>query len=347
MKKLISNLNSSYLQAANQLQKRRRRRIVAYVESYDDIFFWRHVLSEFETPELQIEVMLPSRTNLSRGKKTVLTNRLGPQLGQYMIACVDADVDYLMQGRTNHSKVMLDNPYVIHTYAYSIESLQCYAPSLHNVCVMATLNDRDIFDFETYLREYSVAVYELFVWAIWLYRQARFAEFTLTHLNNHIAIEKVNLYKPQEAIEKTRRQVNRKVAWMQKNHPEAKGKLKPLKEELARLGLCPENTYLYIQGHHLMDNVLGPVLDSVCNLLRREREKEIKRLAAGRQQQMDNELACYQHSQCPIDAMLRRNTEFSDCPAYQQIRRHLTKLLAKIQDAPPSQVADSSVQSPE
>ena len=336
MKELTSNLTSAYIEAANRLQRKQRQRIVAYVESYDDIYFWRHVLSEFESDKVHFEVMLPSRTNLSRGKKTVLTNSLGKQLGAYMIACVDADLDYLMQGRTNHSKAMLDNPYVVHTYAYSIESLQCYAPSLHNVCVMATLNDHPIFDFEAYLREYSIAVYELFVWAVWLYRQARFAEFTLTHLNNHIAIDKVNLYKPQEAIEKTRHQVNRKVAWMQKNHPEAKGKLKPLKEELARLGLRPENTYLYIQGHHLMDNVLGPVLDSVCNLLRREREKEIKRLAAGRQQQMDNELACYQHAQCPIDAMLRRNTDFTDCPAYQQIRQHLAALLDGIQRAAPA-----------
>ena len=330
MKTLSSNLNSRYLQAANNLQKRRKKRVVAYVESYDDIFFWRSVLDEFESDELEFQVMLPSRTNLSRGKKTVLTNRLGSQLGGYMIACVDADVDYLMQGCTNHSEMMLGNPYVVHTYAYAIENLQCYAPSLHNVCVMATLNDRTIFDFEAYLKAYSEAVYELFVWAIWLYRQARFTEFPLTTLNNHISIEKVNIYNPREAIEKTRHQVNRKVAWMQQHHPEAKGKIKPLKAELAKLGLQPDNTYLYIQGHHLMDNVIGPILDAVCTLLRREREKEIKRLSGGHQQQMDNELACYQHSQCPVDAMIRRNTRFRECPAYQQIRRHIEQLVSKL-----------------
>jgi hypothetical protein len=330
LKELVSNLNSSYLQAANQLQRRQKKRVVAYVESYDDIFFWRHVLSEFEGPELEFEVMLPSRTNLSRGKKTVLTNSLGAQLGEYMIACVDADVDYLLQGRTNHSQAMLDNPYVVHTYAYSIESLQCYAPSLHNVCVMATLNDHDIFDFESYLQEYSRAVYELFVWAIWLYRQARFTEFPLTTLNNFISIDKVNLYKPQDAIAKTRHQVNRKVAWMQQHHPEARGKIKPLKAELEQLGVRPDNVYLYIQGHHLMDNVAGPVLDSVCTLLRREREREIKRLSGGHKQQMDNELACYQHSQCPVDAMIRRNTQFADCPAYQQIRQHVANLVSEL-----------------
>ncbi len=331
MKSLQSNLNSRYLQAANQLLKRKKQRIVAYVESYDDVFFWRNILNEFESEKLEFQVMLPSRNNLSRGKKTVLTNKLGKQLGQYMIACVDADVDYLMQRATNHSKYMLDNPYVVHTYAYAIENLQCYAPSLHNVCVMATLNDRNLFDFETYLKAYSEVIYELFVWAIWLYRQARFTEFPLTTLNNFISIEKVNIYNPHDAIEKTRHQVNRKVAWMQQHHPEAKGKIKPLKAELETLGLRPDNTYLYIQGHHLLDNVIGPILDSVCTILRREREKEIKRLSSGHQQQMDNELACYQHSQCPVDAMIRRNTQFRECPAYQQIRAHIARLVEKLE----------------
>ena len=48
-KRLTDNLNSDYLSAANKLKpKTARRRIVAYVESYDDIYFWRTVLSRFE-----------------------------------------------------------------------------------------------------------------------------------------------------------------------------------------------------------------------------------------------------------------------------------------------------------
>ena len=42
-------IDSRYIEAANALtSKKARRRIVAYVESYDDIYFWRTVLSEFE-----------------------------------------------------------------------------------------------------------------------------------------------------------------------------------------------------------------------------------------------------------------------------------------------------------
>ena len=48
-KTLKDNITSQYFQAANAMKSHQaRRRIVAYVESYDDIYFWRTVLSQFE-----------------------------------------------------------------------------------------------------------------------------------------------------------------------------------------------------------------------------------------------------------------------------------------------------------
>ena len=76
-----------------------------------------------------------------------------------------------------------------------------------------------------------------------------------------------------------------------------------------------------------MENVVMSALDPACTMLRREREKEIKRLAQGRKQQMDNELASYQHSQMPVMQMLRRNTEFKDCEPYQRLRADLRRFL--------------------
>lgn len=335
MKHLLSNINSAYMEAANRLRpKTKKRKIVAYVESYDDIFFWRSVLSEFEDEQTAFEVMLPSRTNLNRGKKTALMNRLGESLGNCMIACVDADLDYLLQGHTPSSQRMLSNPYVIHTYAYSIESYQCYAPSLHNVCVMATLNDRDIFNFEEYLRQYSEIIYELFVWLVWLHRRGRFNEFPLNNFNNIIAVEQLNIHKPLDALERVRRQVNRKIAWLQQHVKDAKGKLTSLKLELDTLGVHKDNTYMFIQGHHLMENVVDAALTPVCTILRREREKDIKILSHGNTQQMNNELACYSHSQFMPVQMLRRNTQYQDCETYQMLREHVRNLLSKTGHSP-------------
>ena len=55
-KRLKDNINSNYFEAANALtSKKARRRIVAYVESYDDIYFWRTVLSRFENDKRYLD----------------------------------------------------------------------------------------------------------------------------------------------------------------------------------------------------------------------------------------------------------------------------------------------------
>ena len=56
---LRDNLTSSYFNAAHKLySKKARRRIIAYVESYDDVAFWRTLLEEFEDDEHYFQVML-------------------------------------------------------------------------------------------------------------------------------------------------------------------------------------------------------------------------------------------------------------------------------------------------
>ena len=74
-RRLRDNITSNYFKAANRLtSKYAKRKIVAYVESYEDVFFWRTILSQFETQERFFEVMLPTRsTHLERGKKAAIS----------------------------------------------------------------------------------------------------------------------------------------------------------------------------------------------------------------------------------------------------------------------------------
>ena len=308
--RLKDNLNSRYFEAANQLtSKRARRRIVAYVESYDDIYFWRTVLSRFENEERYFEVMLPSHQKLERGKKSVLMNFVSDKIGPDMIACVDADYDYLMQGATPQSKKVIENPYVFHTYAYAIENLQCYAPSLHDACVAVTLNDHRIFDFEDYLSNYSEAIFPLFVWSIWFYKTGRHNKFSLTDFGRVIDIGGFNVMEPQLSIVNLRRKVGVKVRQLQTEYPNNKEEYLKTKESIKALGVTPQTTYLYIQGHHLFDAVVEPILNKVCNRLRQERQDEIVRTARHHMQKR-NEMSCYEHSLQDIRQTLKKNTGY-------------------------------------
>lgn len=346
MKRLTDNISSRYIEAANRLRPNHsRRRVVAYVESYDDVLFWRSVLDEFESDTLTFEVMLPSRTNLGKGKKNVLKNlaretsgeQQGTQgnvptknapgeensnWGKYMIACVDADYDYLMQRATPISKEIIDNPFVFHTYVYAIENYQCYARGLHEVCVMSTLNDKLIVDLEAFMAEYSRIIWPLFVWNVWVYRYDYYSRFTLMDFGGLVGIRDINPYHPERTLETLRHTVNRKINWMQQHYPQGKQTYKPLRDELLSLGLTPDTTYLYMQGHTLFENVVLPLLTPICTQLRKERENEIRRNAMHAQQRQ-NELSCYQRRQSPIDLMLRKSTKFRESEVFSRLRADL------------------------
>ena len=325
--RLIDNIDSRYFEAANALRgKSARRRIVAYVESYDDIYFWRTVLSEFENEKRYFEVMLPSKMNLTRGKKSVLMNFVGEHVGPDMIACVDADFDYLMQGATEQSRRVINSPYVFHTYVYAIENYQCYAPSLHDVCVAVTLNDHRIFDFEDYFRQFSEVCFPLFVWSVWAYRTGHHGRFSLSDFNRVTDPGGFTVQNPGVSIANIRRKVGTKIRELQRQYPNNKEAYLKVKNDILALGVTPQTTYLYVQGHHLFDTVVSPILTKICNILRQERQNEIYHSQAHRTQKR-NEMSCYENSQQDVKSMLKKNIGYQQCPLFLQLQGDIEDFL--------------------
>lgn len=327
---LKHNLTSNYLDAGRHLSpKQRRRRIVAYVESYDDIAFWRSLLSEFETEDCYFQVMLPSSKSLAKGKKMVLTNLMrADQFGGSMIACVDSDYDFLLQGATQLSKEIIENPFVLQTYTYAIENYQCYAGTLHDVCVQSTLNDKVIVDFESFLRQYSRIVYPLFLWNIWFYRQRDNNTFPMYEFHDCVRLQQdVDVLQPEAILQDVERSVKAKLVRLQKQYGYMAADVEAMGKELENVSLTPDTAYLFMQGHHIMDNVVLKLLMPVCTQLRRERETDIKRLGRGNWKHMQNELACYENSIIPPYVMLRKNDNYKDLFLYDWMRRDVQNIL--------------------
>lgn len=327
-KRLKDNITSKYFAAANKLgSKKARRRIAAYVESYDDIFFWRTVLSPLEDSTRYFEVMLPSKDILLRGKKSVLMNVIADKAGPDMIACVDADYDYLMQGLTPTSEAVISNPYVFHTYVYAIENYQCYAAGLHDVCVMVTLNDHAVFDFQDYMAQYSEACFPLFVWSVWAYRTGNYPHFSISDFCRITDPGRFNIDTPEESIIHLRNKVSRRVCQLRRHYPNAKEEYLRTKALLRELGVTPRTTYLYMQGHHIFDTVVVPIMTKVCNRLRQEREREIHSTAA-HHTQMRNEMSCYENSIADIRSMLRRTTGYTQCPLFARLQKDILRFVS-------------------
>ena len=330
MKRLTEYLNSNFIEAANSLRpKRAAQRIIAYVESYDDISFWRSVFNGYESDKIHFEIMLPARTKLTKGKKQAMMNMLGKAFGRNMIACVDSDYDYLLQGATATSRQMLSNRYILHTYAYSIENFKCYADSLKQVCVLCTQNDSNVIDFNEFLKLYSRICYPLFVWNILLYRKHDTRTMSMLKFCEIVRLTSFSVGKPAYSLQQLGNRVNHNIQLLEKQFPELVNEQELLKQELEGLGIQPEETYFYIQGHHIMNSVVLRMLLPVCRHLRNKREEEIERYAYHRQQ-YNNELASYRHSQCDVAMMLSKNTDYKESPPYLRLKADIEKLLETI-----------------
>ena len=207
---------------------------------------------------------------------------------------------------------------------------------------MSTLNDRDILSFEAFLEEYSRIVWPLFVWSIWTHRYGHANIYSITDFAQTVTFHDINPWHPENVLEHLRDKVNKQIGWLQRKFPKAKDTYLNLRKSMQEdLGIRPAETYLYIQGHALMDGVVLPLLTPICNILRKEREKEISQLAIHGQQKQ-NELSGYRHSQSPIDLMQRKGTAFKQSAPYRLLRADLEKLVERInnkekKNTPPSQ----------
>jgi len=107
MSRLIDNLKSDYLAAyAGLCPKSQPKSVIVYVESDEDIAFWRSILSEYENAQIKFEINLPSATSLAKGKKQVLARYdeifdvlREEQLGQFLIRGAILQLDIKPDGK--------------------------------------------------------------------------------------------------------------------------------------------------------------------------------------------------------------------------------------------------------
>ncbi len=278
------------------------RLVRVFVEGYEDVAFWRGIFDHFRNPYLRFEISVPTRPDLPKGKKVLLS--MIPESSEELLLCVDSDFDYLFGDRTPQSREVNGTQHMFHTYAYATENFLCWAPSLHNVCVKATKNDARIFDFVEFMDRYSETIYPLFLWYAFSAYSATEAAFPLAEFKAAVRLGYLDI----------------------RNHM-----IEPMKEfeqQLLRRGVTPRTTYLYMHGHTLMDCVVLVALNAVCEKLR---QMAVARINASRKEgvALRNEMANYTNSLRSIRDVLLDNENYTSCPLYKRLGRDIGKYLLR------------------
>lgn len=303
------------------------RVVRVFVEGYEDVAFWRGVFDCFPNPYICFEISVPTRKDLPKGKKVLLS--MIPQSSEELLLCVDSDFDFLFAGETDQSRLIRESRYMFHTYTYATENYLCYAPSLHNVCVKATKNDTRIFDFERFMADYSRTIYRLFLWYAYSASRADEHVFTLVDFKSSVRINYLDLEaNGANTIAWLARNVHRREQSLAEKHPGLAAELDAFGQRLARMGVTPETTYLYMHGHTLLDNVVMVVLETVCEKLR---QMSSAKIASSNKQgvALKNEMSNYTNTQRSIRDVLLDNENYQDCPLFKRLHRDIERYLLR------------------
>ncbi len=311
-----------------------RRVVKVFVEGYEDVAFWRGIFDHFDNPFLRFEISVPNREDLPKGKKVLMS--MIPQSGEEMLLCVDSDFDYLFGDRTEQSAIINSAEYMFHTYTYATENYLCYAPSLHNVCVKATKNDSHIFDFVEFMAEYSRIIYPMFLWYSYSAQQACQSALPLVDFKNAVRLGYLEVENNgADTLAWLERNIARRLKRLELDHPQIARGLDEFAERLQEKGVTPENTYLFMHGHTLMDNVVMIMLNSVCDKLR---TMSINKINSSNKTglPLKNEMSNYVNSIRSIRDVLLDNENYTSCPLYallqEDIQDYLTRTITRMQN---------------
>lgn len=302
-----------------------RQRVEVFVEGYEDVAFWRGIFDHFDNPYLRFEISVPNREDLPKGKKVLMS--MLDRSSERMLLCVDSDFDYLFGDETPQSKLICDAEYMFHTYTYATENYLCYAPSLHNVCVKATKNDSHIFDFESFMAEYSRTIYPIFAWYAYSARLSTENVFTLNDFKNCVRLGYLDIANNgYDTLSWLARNVGRRLQRLEEEHPDMVQGVEDFKRHLSLKGVTPDSTYLYMHGHTLMDNVVMILLTTVCDRLR---QMSVHKINSSKKQglSLKNEMSNYMNSLRSIRDVLLDNENYTSCPLYKKLKADIQRYL--------------------
>jgi len=283
-----------------------RCRAAVHVENKDDVVFWSDILKHFR-PKDRFHFISASRNeygNQTSGVTQCLKylNFLGPGF----FICIDSDYRYLLRERKINAR-----HFVLQTYTYSFENHHCFAEGLDDVCYRVTHLKNTVFDFCFFLKQFSNILYELFIWHLY-FQNADPVRFSQFEFDSYIGLANSKAYplvqgNGRKALDELQHRVEWKVGYLGRKYPNAD--LEEVKRKYLKLGVTPDNVYLFVRGHNLYD-MITLVCKEVCKAVLRaeKRNREVTR-------EMVSELY---RSRNNLEHQLRQNIRYG---AYLPIRK--------------------------
>lgn len=251
--------------------------VVVYVESPNDREFWKKIIEKSQ-PNIPIEIKSYSE-NGNGGKREI--EKIYGRLGKHLLACIDADLDFICNTDSLTYHEIPENKFIFHTHYSARESYYSQPNAINyllNNCYYIIEPNTEI---NIFLTKYSESIYD------------SFCKFTLSHEKNKKKyIEKdyfktittdvgiLPLNKENKINDNFFKTLEIKIKkYIEKMDPLCQKELNTHKEKLLEKGLNKKNTHLFINTHFLFESIIISQLKEIqINLQNEElKNKKIKK----------------------------------------------------------------------
>ncbi len=217
------------------------------------------------------------------------------------------------------------------TYTYSIENYKCYAESLDQILVEATLNDNQDFDCATFIKKYSETIYELFLYSFFYEKQSQEVSglsehiFTISDFCSTIKLTQNIDFNNTKALDVLSERVDLKIACL----PTIEENTRILLEkELNTLGLSPENTYLFVQGHTLYENIVPLLINPLYDYSKKQKIENFKNLSKTDEEKI-NKINQYRNQSISFETVLQTHKYYHRCFLMNNIKSDIAVYVSK------------------
>ena len=311
MATLESAFNPKYSEKASILTGNPNR-VTVEVEDTIDRDFWGDLLGEL-CPEKDFHFD-PYHTILNedgssertgKGKSQII--KASADFNAWHIGCVDSDYDWILSDYTDVGKTISGNKYLLQTYAYSIENLMCLSCTLEDLCRENT-EEATEFDFDDYLTRLSKAVYPLLVWSTYLCSKGN-QDFTQTSWREVLVNTEKDLEASLAIIEA---KAKAKIEEFDKKYADEISDKEGFElDNISMKDVTDDETYLYVRGHELFDQILNSVLIPIMIDLWNQHRETLKESDLD-EDACKNALREYQKKVKPVKTLLSKNYRYKN-----------------------------------
>lgn len=230
---------------------------VVYVEDESDVWFWR-TLIEIHFPN-QYEYKTASKANKNHQGKIAL-RQFYQDLNAKILVARDADYDWLCPSQDD-----LNNPYILHTFAYSKESVLMEKKSIDVFFKGISHTHRHNVSMNDVLGKLSVLIFRGLCWLVSQFLKYKsISNINLDEFNKHYHILDKQLILDDlifdmDVFGVITENIDRHLAISDNDFHMAKC-------HLSSYGIDENNAYRFISGHYL-DEFVNKAHEQLCNQL--------------------------------------------------------------------------------